>query len=166
VGFVSFVRDLDTVGDGTGATNGAQNFSASATDFKLLHTGKFMILNSLSLVLQNNNSQFFPTGYGSLAALTNGISLRYRFKGVDYDLLRGKLIKRTSHLMESASSFSAFDLAGGVKDTLLKAVFWFDFLRQEHMVLDRTGDFFKVRLNDDFSGLARHTFTISGVVEE
>lgn len=164
MGLVSFVRDLDTVGDGTGISSGVGNFAATERVLRIRNVGKQIFISELSIVLLDD-ADFEANGYsGMVLPLTNGVSVSVKLGGLTYDLYRGKVMRRTVDWIESVSGVFAPTFPD-LKKPMLKLVQSFTKFDQDLIVLNTVGDELSVRLRDDFSSMIRHTFTVSGRME-
>lgn len=154
-----YIRALDTNGDGTGLTNGVGNYAAGAIELKYTPpTGRLFQLTALfaSLITKANLTS---TGYGGLAAaLTNGVILRIQTLGRMIDTYT---FKQNYDYQLLATNYSVTNYTAG-KDGL-KVGFAYDDIRASGLVLDgNQGDYVSFTLNDDFTSLDQHEFSIAG----
>lgn len=159
---------LDTVGDGSGTTNAAANYSVSAEQYRLtpangvvyrVHTLSIMILGGSGLALEANK-------YLDVSLLANGVSVgTWSGDGstLQKDLLSGLSVKQNSD-WDAVGSLTEERLWGSKSSLLVKIPF--TELMGEPLRLDGSSDEeLIVDLNDDFSGLTNHYFFASGYVE-
>lgn len=157
--FRNFIQDLDTAGDGTGSTNGAQNF-AVPTDFMITFNTKHVTIDTFAVAISDDAAFTNATNYGAGAAVTNGVLVTYRSKDVaTYNLFGNKVMTQNRHWVESMDESSLVDWKN--KDSTLVSVVKFI----TPISLTQAGDFFKVTLRDNFTFLVSQTFTVSGMME-
>lgn len=159
-------RILDTVGDGTGTTDVTGDYSALAETFLIVPgvTETFEI-SQLQVEIETavGGNAIRPWRYGDLLALTNGIDI-HTHDGVS--VLRriteaSKPIQDNRDWIRNAYEVSTeTDQASGFMHIL-----W-DFAKQDaKIVLDgAAGHDLRVVVNDDFTSLVGHTFTVKGTV--
>lgn len=157
-----FSQLLDTVGNGTGTTNAIGNYSGAATDFKLVYGGNQITLTRFSVLIVDSSDDFKENQYGGIAALTNGITVRLKSGGLpEARLFRPSVaIKNTAGWISVMSEYRSASFPDAKRPML---GFTFDFTNR--LLLNTAGDYFLVRLNDNFTGLDWHIFSVFGLIE-
>ncbi len=156
---------LDTIGDGSGSTNCAANFSGALTKFTIKNLNGKSIEVGLFNILLADDANFLQDKYAGLNALTNGISVKYKRAGVIYDLLQGAKIKKTIDWIGHQTSRGETYLMQDASHMTMKFQFAFDRAFAQPIALQNLNDEFYVELNDDFSALIAHQFSVSGMRE-
>lgn len=154
---IPIFRYLDTVGDGTGTKSAIGDYSASSQAFKIVcPQDKGIVLSSFMIHLAGTTA-FTLTGYGSIAALTNGISMSLLKNGNVYDLLDGSPIKTNDDLAHFSPKVNHLTFSGG--DSLIVPLTFDDFGFKLEL---NSGDYLQVTLNDNFSSLTSQYFIVKG----
>jgi hypothetical protein len=160
-------RHLDTVGDGTGVKEAIGDYSATPTVFRIENTNPVldMVLNSFQLYLQSDG-KFLPNKYGGVPGLINGIRFVVMRDGdIITDLTNGEPLVHTCCLARLFSrvefSVGAEATGGGPGKPDWVAATW-DFGRHGVPLVLGHEDSLEAHLNDDFSGLDVHRFTVFG----
>lgn len=162
---VPFQRFMDTTGDGSGTTNAVGDYSSVLDEFKFEPgVGTFARIFGVSVFIEDAGTVDVDT-YGALAALTNGIELQVRDGGglkTGFDFTNGSPIKKNGHW---GRNLSVEVLNWGSGNKIVNA--WWSFsLAGIPLRLDQSaGEYLAVRLNDDFTGLVSHYFTVHGYTE-
>lgn len=96
--------------------------------------------------------------YGGMPALSNGIDVTIQTKGIQGGPVVNPVFNNWDWLVQGNEGGSA-DFPGN--SNALSVGFQFSYLRQNGFVLDPTfNDFFKVELNDNFTGLTHHSIVL------
>ena len=158
-----FFRLLDTVGDGTGDDNAAQNYAITPATFRIIPAANEVIILEQLLVHISDNSSFAPTGYGGRAALGNGYQIIATMPNMNAEnlLANGDVIKHNDDFLHwGPGALDLIKFTGGADSSVgaYRAVnFGVDF------VLDGSqGHKIEITLNDDFSTLVDHHFIVHG----
>ena len=159
----SIYRLLDTNGDGSGIVEAVGNYSATPTSFKISASEGACTIERLIIMIEDTGS--FDSGrYGNGLSLINGV--------------RVYLKNATDEVLEEFTSFPILtngDWAGHCHDfnhfnwgtgNEVASIRWtFSKSGQPIRVRLGLGEYFEVYLNDDFTGLVKHRFTIQGKFE-
>ena len=151
---------LDTVGDGSGLKEANGNYSVAAGSFRLKHASGIADIYRMIVMIEDAGA--FDSGlYGNGIVLTNGI--------------RVYLKNSLNVVMEEFTGFPILtngDWAGHCHDhehhsfgsgNEVVSVRWtFDKSGQPLTVNFGAGEYLEVYLNDDFSGLVKHRFSVQG----
>ena len=150
---------LTAAGNGTG-TNNLNGSYATPTDFYYqVTTGSFYVY-SLLIVIADATS-FNLLDYGAIASgLTNGVKFFLTPSGQsEIQILAGVTIKTNADILTVIHDVVLTSFAGTSQaiaaESDLKKVFGIPLFLN-------TGDRITVRLNDDFTGLIKHTFALGG----
>ena len=151
---------LTTAGDGTGAYNHIGDFSgASPTDiYYQVQSGEYYIY-SVCLTI-SGAAKFLQPNYGTLAALTNGITFFVEIDGTEYPLLSGFSVKHNYDWPILTAHYSITDFSGLAQTMISEFRMIEDY--GEPLYLGN-GDKFIVRLQDNFTGLVAHTYGLRGI---
>ena len=151
---------LDATGDGSGSKDGAVNGSVTPVVLQFVNSFPARILLDELDVFISDATALADNGYGGVAGLTNGVDVEIlRKDGRVLDLLDGVAVKshgqycRYGATLESGGSTGVFVSA---KVPLAPG--------GEQFLLD-VGDTFRVRINDDLTGLTGHQFCLRGRVD-
>ncbi len=159
-----FLRQMDTVGDGSGTKNINQDYSAgSATLIKFAPTQKAFI--STLTIQYSDNGAFQQNVYASLpSALTNGVRIDIydQFDNVLVPLTDDQFVTMNLEWYTLGYRFIYNNWAGSNENTLVASLNFGDF--GSSIVLDGSqNQFIAVSVNDDFTSLSSQTFTVEGV---
>ena len=148
---------LDTVGNGTGSTDGAVD--GSGTDVVLKYTAVEETQIARMIVHIRDNAAFRASYYGAISGgLTNGILVQVTDASGTIDLCAGVPIKANAGWSRVCYDVSYLDFGAG--DNFL-GVRWTFAKSGRPLVLEPT-DVFSVTIQDDCSTLVEHTFFIQG----
>ena len=157
-------RILDTVGDGTGSTDGAVDASITPVIFKLAPAADEVFELASFNVLIADTAAFDGDDYGGInGGVTNGVNVAIHDGiGLVYNLLP---VDPTSNVgwvaLSESSSFNEFTGAAG--DDFLIARILFGLRSGNQLRLDGSlGRFLQVTLKDDFTPLSSHFFDARG----
>lgn len=151
---------LDTVGDGTGTKEATGDYSTTPESFKLKHASGMALVERVIVMIEDGGS--FDSGlYGNGVELTNGIRVYLR------DI--------NDNILEEFTSFPVLtngDWAGHCHDfnhfnwgsgNEVASVRWtFSKAGQSLTINFDAGEYMEFYLNDDFSNLVKHRFTVQG----
>ena len=159
---LTFVKKLDTVGDGTGSTN--QNVDGSSTPiiFKVKPASGEILNVTRIIFLLRDNSSFDSGGWGALGGtpLTNGCQLGKKIDGVDY-----KTFELKSNADIAGLCFDISHNNWGSGDEFLTARFTFTKLGAPIRLIGDNGDELNFTINDDLTGLTDQYITAEGYFE-
>jgi len=125
-------------------------------NFLFTPAGQTFYLETLSIFL-SDNANFSPTGFGAIAALTNGILVEYQSKGVLYTLCT---------IRDNADIFNVFsepNFSQSIAGLLSTAAYLTGNRKlQQRIALDPAfGDFVRVRVRDNLTGLTALSMRVS-----
>lgn len=154
---------LDTVGDGSGATNANGNYSVTPQNFRRnIPNGFNYALIRITTVL-GVSSPMTINGYGNIvAALTNGLLFNGQINGSSFSNT-GSVVRTNAEFAVRSTSTDVFQLTAN------------DFMFQAYQDLSQfgngpiilrgnLGDFVQYTLNDNFSTLAQQRFSLTGLL--
>jgi hypothetical protein len=154
-------RFLDTDGDHTGTYDAIGNYSAGSIEEFYIQpaSGEAYVINRMSVHVRDAGN-FSSSFYGVTAALSTGIRVLITTSAdvTICDLTELDRIKDANDWMAYATGFDYRDLGAG--DNSFNAVWDFSASGVPFVLNDQ--EKFKVILNDDFTGLRRHTFAVMG----
>ena len=153
-------RLLDTVGNGTGDTEAIGDYSVVATSFKITDTTGWGSIERLIVMIEDTGS--FDSGlYGNGLGLTNGI--RVYVKNVSDEVLQELTsfpILTNGDWAGHCHDFNHFNWGSGNE---VASIRWtFSKSGQPALIKFDHGEYLEVLLNDDFSNLVKHRFTVQG----
>lgn len=153
-------RLLDTVGNGTGTTEATGNYSVTPQSFKYTAPSGWAEIQRIIVMIQDTGA-FDIEEYGNGVALTNGI--RVFLRDSEDNVIQEYTsfpIKSNGDWAGHCHDFNHFDFGTG--DEVGTIRWTFAKSGQPIIVKLDQGEYFEVLLNDDFSGLNKHRFTIQG----
>lgn len=111
-------------------------------------TGQTWYIENLAIFIADNAN--FPTGgFGGIGALANGLIIEFQSKGVLYTFSN---IQNNGGILNTFSNHSISEVVSGLLTTDAFLMGSVDF--QQRIALDQTfGDFFRVRVRDNLTGL-------------
>ena len=153
-------RLLDTNGNGTGTTEATGDYSSTPTSFRISNSTGIADIERMIIFIEDTGT--FDSGdYGNAITLTNGIRVYLR--------------DNADQVIEEYTSFPILtngDWAGHCHDLNLHTfgsgnqvmtLRWTFAKSGQRVSVDlKEGEYFEVLLNDDFTGLVKHRFTIQG----
>lgn len=154
---------LDTDGDGTGTINANGNYSVTADDFYIVDAQRQLVIDHLHLFIEDAGAAASDEYGNTGAALTNGIKLLHLDAGgnIIQDLLGGHVVKTNGQWAQFTNSLDRSSWSG-TNDFISGEISFSDY---GHLGLFLPkGTSLVVRVNDDLSGLVRHTFFAYGSV--
>lgn len=156
-------RHLDTVGDGSGTKNAIGNYSATATEFKIVPGATEDFTITRLLVCLRDSGALSAEKYGFISGgLTNGVILEKRNGSgtmVDYtDLVPIKANAGWTRMCHDVQEHSY-----GAGDNFISAR-W-TFVKSGHPIRlsGAKGEYLAIILEDDLTGLVEHYFVVQGV---
>lgn len=167
------VRLLDTNGDGTGTKNANGDYSGAAEDFYIEPptAEDFLIAR---IVIHITDAAIVEDEYGGLgSALTNGVVIKVKLDGTTIDLTDGVPIKTNGDYGRLAYDVKreSWEATPSIESCHVRWSFW-KFNRDVAAPKDsqpngillqgHRDDRFIVTLNDSFTGLVDHYFTVEG----
>lgn len=155
----SFFALADTVGDGTGTQDAIGDYSLAVEEFKVTPaTGEILTVNQV-IIAVTDGAAMSGSAYGSDLVLSNGIEIML-INGNDdvrQDITDGLPVITNTDL---ARLGPVTELVFGAGDQGLQCLLTFD----EPLIV-RDSERLAFRLNDDFSDLVHHYFTVIGTVK-
>jgi len=151
---------LDTVGDGSGTYDAIGDYSVTPQSFKITDTTGWGVITRMMIMLEDSGS--FDSGlYGNGLALTNGV--RIYLKNSSDEVLQEYTsfpIKTNGEWAGHCYDLNYFNWGSGNEVATIR---WtFSNSGQPIEVHFNEGEYLEVYLNDDFSGLVKHRFTVQG----
>ena len=158
-----FEQYLTQAGDGTGAANANGNYSGGATTWYIQPASDETILVSSMLLQIADSGIFAVTDYGSIAGgLLNGISIRSRINNITRNITGGAIINNNWELSSVVDDFRVV-LGPSGNNWFMRAQWNFYERFGVPLVLEGfQNDRIEIILNDNFTGLDSHTFTVFG----
>jgi len=157
---------LDTNGDGTGTKNAIGDYSSAEEIFYSQPTSPKVVRLTRLIVCVEDDSPFRMDHYGKNIGLTNGIVVRVKSdSGVTMNLTDDDFkIKTNAGWAQYCYDAEIFNVGSG--NDFLK-VRW-DFLQMGYPIKVGGSENYRLEvvLNDDFTGLAGHTFLAQGYYEK
>lgn len=157
-GLIHVFKTLDTVGNGSGTKNAIGDYSASPTQFKLVCPANHAYTIEMMMIHISSATNFTLTGYGSLAALTNGVVIGATVGGVTNTLNAADPFKSNDDWAHVSAFVNHLTFVGS-GDSLAIPFSIGDF--GTPLVL-AAGDSLFVTLNDNFTGLTSQHFIAHG----
>lgn len=152
---------LDTIGDGTGSTDGARDFSSQGQNLQCtVPPGKEARIESLTIIVRAMGN-LGDEKYGQNITLVNGISVLQILEGQTIDLTSGEPIMINTDWLTFQNISPDPQNTGGSK--MIMSITW-QFPREG--IILKQGEKFAVSLHDDFSSLVTHRFSVSGQIRE
>jgi len=161
------LRQLDTVGDGSGIKNIIQDYFATGPTLIRYDPEPDQVLLMAELSIQYSDAGTFQQNvYASLPnPLVNGVSVNLynRDGSVARSFTDGQFVTRNDEWYRLGYRFIYNNWAGSNQNTLVASLHSADF--GSPLVIDGTvGQFLAVSVNDDFTPLVSQTFTVKGVL--
>lgn len=158
-----YIKFLTLFGDGSGNNNFNGNYSGGVIQpYFRVPAGYNYDVHTVNITIVDATN-FTQTEYGGAIALTNGVTFWINTGGVDVPLLGGQVLKQNLdwYKINTDNTFTNFAGNGGILtvDVLIKEEYGIPLT-----LSSSTSDLFKVKLNDDFTGLAYHSFNLRGVL--
>lgn len=151
---------LDTVGDGSGIKEAIGDYSSNPTSFRLKHnSGKVRIIRMIVMVEDTGS---FDSGlYGNGVSLTNGIRVYVRNKADEIiQEYTSFPILTNGDWAGHCHDFNHFTYGSGNE---VASIRWTFNKSGQAIFLDFfQGDYLEVYLEDDFSDLVKHRFSVQG----
>lgn len=149
---------LDTNGDGTGSKNGDGDYSAGVTRFFKCPNIKSQYEIHKLIIQYSTGGKLRQQGYGNAATpLTNGVTVGCILSNVTYSLTNTTPVTTNDGWLHLGYSLHTTEFTGGL-DTAQVII---DFIHP--IILDgKKNDLIYVDLNDNFTFLLDHTFSIHG----
>jgi hypothetical protein len=157
-----FFQALTDVGDGTGTHHFLGDYSSAAEDaFIQPAAGEVMNIHRLSWQV-DVDQPVKKAEYGSILALTNGVSLIHECNGVE-TLMNpgGELTKKNGDILDFMPEYKLINYSTG--DVTLYTIVFGDSFEDSILLNGATSDKLIIRLNDDFDGLTDQEFVVHGV---
>jgi len=155
---IALIQKLDTNGDETETTNFIGNYSVTPERGVIRPlVGTRMEIHTLDITILDTGT-FNPGDYGNIVGgLANGINVELLVNGVVISF-PDKTIQTNAELFAVSESRDIVQFAGS--DRGLYARFMYD---APFILNGDSGDEFRMFLNDDFTGLTRHEFIVTGL---
>lgn len=159
-----FMRQLDTVGDGSGSKDLSVKGDITAVDFYLKpEAGKVYEVHRMMMFMQDAALTFDPAGFGALAILTTGLLLQVEERSDDsvlFDLLDGEALKTNGHWGTLGYDVKLDDYGGTPTDAVLLSRLSFDKFGGPLTLTDT--EQFRLSVRDDLTGLTEFRITLEG----
>lgn len=157
---IPFVSYLDTNGDGTGSINANGDYSTTPETFFIqpLET-EIIILHEFRIIIADD-AVFSILGYGSRTELTNGIVIKVTNDSQEFLLTNSHPLLTNTDLINFCSLSQVYRLQSN--DTALSGTLDADSFGTSVVLKGYTNDKLEVILNDDFSSLTEHRFSVYG----
>ena len=155
------VRHLDTTGDGTGTIDASVDGSSTPVVFKIVPpAGRQYHIYRFLLFLQDGNAGWASTTYGSIAALSNGVTMSMNQVSDDAVLQSffETPVKSNAQWARYMYDVSNFDFGNG--DKCLTARFTFQKFGRPLRLSEH--EYLAVTVNDDLTGLVEQSFVVEG----
>ena len=155
---------LSTAGDGTGTVNAIGDYSTPDDFYIQPPVGKLYEINRMIVHIQSA-SNLKQLGYGSLSALTVGISVivGHGSTGVLEKMLNSHAIKSNDNWAGQCFDTEAMDYGTGVPKAI--AVRWtFSKSGSPIWLNGNNANKLIARLSDDMTGLTEHHFHVQGII--
>lgn len=155
---------LDTVGDGSGINEAVGDYSGTPQGFKFKPSIGSALIERVIIMIEDGGS--FDSGlYGNGISLTNGIKVYLKDK--DDNIINEYTsfpIKTNGDLAGHCHDFNHFNWGAGNE---VASIRWtFSKAGEPIFISAHEGEYLEFYLNDDFSGLVKHRFTIQGKYSE
>lgn len=156
-------RFLDAVGDGTGPTQHAADFSTTGEFFQVDPPAQGFFAINLMTIQIRSNGMMSGEKYGDQPELTNGITAAIidLDDNILTDLTGGQPVKSNADWAKFAYDAEMLDFGVGQSGDQFLRVRW-DFKVAGQPLFINKGQRFAVKLNDDFSGLISQTAQVQG----
>ncbi len=162
--FVPFLKQLDSVGDGSGSTSITADYLGAPQVFTYRPTVTQTALLGQVIIQYTDNGSFEPDVYGSLAsALAVGVSLDIydRNDVIISQLTDGLFVTQNDQWYQVGFDFNYNNWAGSNRNTLSTGLHSVDF--GTALVLDGTnGQYLGFSVADDFTSFFSQTVTVKG----
>jgi len=152
---------LSSNGDGTGTADATGNYSSTPLSLKCSRSYGWAHIARMIVMIQDGGT-FDAELYGNGIVLTNGIRVYVK------NASDAVLWEMTSFPIISNSDWAGhchdynYSESIGVGDSVASIRWTFDKAGQQCIVKFDQGEYLEVYLNDDFSGLTHHRFTVQG----
>lgn len=154
-----FRRFLSVDGTGEGIQNAIGNYSVTPENFSFINSpDKLFTVGSLNVLLSVTGGSLDSGGYGNTAALTNGIIFNLETIFGTVPLNTSFPIKTNADWLLYTRELDLADFGSGDQYMSVRSEHWQD----GYYYLDNVITGISVTLNDDFTNLTRHFFSIGG----
>lgn len=153
---------LDTVGDGTGTTEQAADFSAAPAEFMYKPKPGTAAVLARMLISIEDGAVFAANQYAGIAALTNGITIKVKDSsgGVIHNFTPNPITKTYHWGLLAGSDVSPIAFAAGADRCLVR---WtFDKAGAPLLLDGDKGEYLSVVVFDDLSGLVSQLMQVQG----
>ena len=156
-------RYLDTNGDGTGTVHAIGDYSVAPTSF-FIQPPPGQIFRIVRMLVYIEDSGSFDSGrYGNNIILVNGITVQSLIDSQPHVLSAQLPVLINSHWNRLCYDFTVSSYGAGNETATGR---WtFRKAGQSVRLIGDNNDRLEVILNDDFTGLADHTFLVQGYIE-
>jgi hypothetical protein len=156
-----FVKFLTTNGDGTGTNNLTGNYSSSSTDFYYQPTSTQKFYIHQVIIQLSDATKFSQVDYGGTTTLTNGVKFYINQNGTEIPLISGFAFKSNEDYFALTPHILLTTFAGTADTMCIQFDVEHDFGLP--LMLDGAENTkFIVRLNDNFTSLTSHRFSLRG----
>lgn len=164
-----FFKHLDTVGDGSGSRDMAQDFSdatgAGKTTFKLVPAANELLMIRCLLLHIQDAGTFDASLYGNGVALTNGILLQKTEEGeLVQDLLDNDPVTNNGEWASHAYDWEYISTGAGDNVAVIR---WSICQAGAPLLIHgNSNQAFEMVLHDNFSGLSKHHAAVHGTLRK
>ena len=153
---------MSTNGDGTGTVEAIGDYSVTPLRLKVSRAGGYGHIARMIVQIQDFG-RFDASKYGNGLILTNGIRIYVR-NAADELLWEYTSfpVKTNADWAAMCHDFSYFDFGDGSTDNIGSVRWTFQQAGQRCLLQFDQGEYLEVVLNDDFTGLVHHRFTVQG----
>lgn len=156
-----FTHFLDTNGNQTGSIDATGDYSVTPETFFIQPPSDEIYILHRMIGAVHDNGNFASSTYGAGLALTNGVVIKIKRNGVDLiDLTNGHPIKTNGSFPDYCYDVDISNFTGN--DNFLHFRWTFSRAGEPLVLNGSSSDTFEVILNDDFTFLTEHLFTIQG----
>lgn len=155
---------LDTVGDGTGVKNAIGDYSVVPQLFKIQPgPGRIFRLARMTVVVSDGAGVISWGDYGPMSALVNGVTFALDLRNIPADVTFDPIVIR-SNMDWSKHTFDT-QIKVSPAQNFFQAAWDFSLSGQVQRLDGNEGEYFGLVLNDDFTSLNTHVFTVDGEIE-
>ena len=151
---------LSSNGDGTGISDGTGDYSTTPMSLRCSRSYGWAHIARVIIMIQDEGT-FDAESYGNAIMLTNGIRVYVKnaSDAVLWEMTSFPILSN-GDWMGHCHDLNYSDIGTG--DNIVSIRWTFDKAGQECIVKFDEGEYLEVYLNDDFSGLTHHRFTVQG----
>lgn len=160
-----FLQRMDTVGNATGSDDMNVDGSVTPVPFYIKpDPGNIIRLARVMLYVQDTGS-FDAAAWGNGIVMANGMEVEMQIDGALYSMINGGDTIRTTGDVASVA-YDATIVAAGLGDEYMVARWTFTKMGQFMRLDGDKGDFFRVTVNDDLTGINKQHIQAQGYYEK